>query len=358
MALGIRDKKLISIISAMLKAEVKGIGIPEKGVPQGGILSPLLSNIVLNELDWWIASQWEEMPPKHNRPFIRKDNGKMDKGTIFLAYRERSNLKRHYSEFLGFQLRLHKKRKTKTGRPKYTVKSHITDKAATRIKTMMHKQIKSIQTPVGNRSGHVSVDFWKIGHSTYKSLTARIKGRIKRTGKRILPYVKGKYGESDQLRYVYDTALAPIGYVKHRQPSMLRVAINPYTPEGRAAIHKRLEGIDTRVLSFLMRNPVQDKSVEYNDNRLSLYCGQGGKCAITGQYLEIGLMHCHHIVPLCKGGTDKYANLLFVSDMVHRLIHATTKKTMEELLSILRLDDKQMRKLNKFRIKAGLPEIA
>src|SRR5699024_4245790 len=35
--LGIRDKKLISIISSMLKAEVRGIGIPEKGTPQGGI---------------------------------------------------------------------------------------------------------------------------------------------------------------------------------------------------------------------------------------------------------------------------------------------------------------------------------
>ncbi len=28
---------MLCIISAMLKAEIKGIGIPEKGVPQGGI---------------------------------------------------------------------------------------------------------------------------------------------------------------------------------------------------------------------------------------------------------------------------------------------------------------------------------
>lgn len=35
--MGIRDKTLISVISAMLKAEVAGIGFPEKGTPQGGL---------------------------------------------------------------------------------------------------------------------------------------------------------------------------------------------------------------------------------------------------------------------------------------------------------------------------------
>ena len=35
--LGIRDKKLISILSAMLKGEIAGIGFPERGTPQGGL---------------------------------------------------------------------------------------------------------------------------------------------------------------------------------------------------------------------------------------------------------------------------------------------------------------------------------
>ena len=49
--MGIQYKCLISILSKMLKAEIVGEGIPVKGVPQGGILSPLLANVVLNELE-------------------------------------------------------------------------------------------------------------------------------------------------------------------------------------------------------------------------------------------------------------------------------------------------------------------
>ena len=35
--LGIQDKQLLSVLSKMLKAEIRGIGIPDKGVPQGGL---------------------------------------------------------------------------------------------------------------------------------------------------------------------------------------------------------------------------------------------------------------------------------------------------------------------------------
>ena len=64
-ALGIRDKKLLCIISEMLKAEIVGIGFPEQGCPQGSVISPLFSNVVLNELDWWIVSQWEDIPTRN-----------------------------------------------------------------------------------------------------------------------------------------------------------------------------------------------------------------------------------------------------------------------------------------------------
>ena len=64
--LGIQDKTLLAIISKMLKAEIEGEGFPTRGTPQGGILSPLLANIVLNELDWWIDSQWIGFKSNYN----------------------------------------------------------------------------------------------------------------------------------------------------------------------------------------------------------------------------------------------------------------------------------------------------
>jgi group II intron reverse transcriptase/maturase len=52
----VKDRRLIQVIRRMLKAKVvmpDGVVVStEEGTPQGGPLSPLLSNIVLDELDW------------------------------------------------------------------------------------------------------------------------------------------------------------------------------------------------------------------------------------------------------------------------------------------------------------------
>lgn len=55
----VKDRRLVAIIRRMLKAKVilpDGVVVStEEGTPQGGPLSPLLSNIVLDELDWELA---------------------------------------------------------------------------------------------------------------------------------------------------------------------------------------------------------------------------------------------------------------------------------------------------------------
>ena len=93
-SMGIRDKRLLSIIHKMLTTEVENYGILNKGLPQCGRLSPLLANIVLNEFDWWVSSQWETFKSTHNYDLVRMKNGHeyIDKSGLYRALRTR-NLK-------------------------------------------------------------------------------------------------------------------------------------------------------------------------------------------------------------------------------------------------------------------------
>ncbi len=69
----IADKKLLTLICRFLRAGVMENQLfahTREGVPQGGIISPLLANIYLNEFDKWAVKKWQLAP--YEKQKVRK----------------------------------------------------------------------------------------------------------------------------------------------------------------------------------------------------------------------------------------------------------------------------------------------
>ena len=412
--MGIQDKRVISIISKMLEAEISGIGKPQKGTPQGGILSPLLANIVLNELDHWIASQWRDFEIKEFNPRIAS-NGRLDRGNVYRKLRKKTNLKEMYIvryaddfkivcktyeeaqkvyhatrkwlserlklevseeksriddirkqsvEFLGFRLIAKPKGNT------WSIRSHITDKAKQSIEVNVRKGIENIRnnpTPqeimrynsliLGIQGYYriataVAEDLREIENKLRKHRHNQLKNLGTYRGKPSSLYSK-KYGDRNiKTIYVKGIALYPLNAQTHVNPKGFTQAKCNYTKSGREMIHKDLK-FGTSVLNYLMENIPQDMSIKLADNRISKYLAQYGKCFVSGEILCVRDMELHHVTPKSTGGTDDYKNLIWVTSAIHKLIHATDTDTIRKYLLKTELGDSEMEKLNKLRQTAG-----
>ncbi|WP_313427644.1 group II intron reverse transcriptase/maturase [Siminovitchia terrae] len=405
--LGIKDRRVLTLVQKMLKAPIQGEGVPYKGTPQGGVLSPLLSNIVLNDLDQWVSGQWEQFEPRRNYTYLNKyralkktglkegyivryaDDFKIlcrDLKTAkkwfyavkeYLSVRlgleispEKSkivNLRKKKSEFLGFTIKVVKKRQT------YVANTGIIDKKKADIKLKAKKYIRNIvNNPVARNvqlynsfvlgihnyfkiATHVNIEFKRLAYD----LRTFIYNRMKKVGKYMYPNKAPPsyttfYSKSYRTFRVATIFLFPIPDIKTLYTPNFTQTNTIFSVEGRKKIYSKMDMAVEKEIAKLLRSTLPNRSIEYFDNRISRSSMVKGKCEISGYMLPALLVHCHHHKPLHLGGDDSFRNLRILHKDVHRLVHTTNDNTIRKLIKELDLNKTHIRKVNKFRLMSNL----
>ncbi|MDE0400616.1 MAG: group II intron reverse transcriptase/maturase [Candidatus Poribacteria bacterium] len=309
-----------------------------QGTPQGGVISPMLSNVALSTIDYYIRHHTDNIMVRYADDFVilcksksiakqvKTDISKFLYNTMNLTLSEEKTHITHIKDgfnFLGFTFRKYPRRgiinpkdigdytllvtpeKEKIQNVRASIKTAVKKSIVLPQKTLI-KLLNPILRGWGNYNKYANskVIFNKIDYYVYCTLLRWGKRRHNKSMDWIINKYffenKDVFGNNPSLIKLSDIPI--LNYVK------VKKNVRVYCKDDREYWQKR----DERLMS--------QRFMKY---RKSLYKKQKGKCTeCSYPLLPTDKLHVHHIIPKAEGGTNSHSNLTLTHAECHRELHS------------------------------------
>ena len=331
----IADRRLTDTVYKFLKAgyEEKGrIYRTDMGTPQGGVISPLLANIYLHELDvWWKDNYYHDSKRRYTRrkkglanfmlvryadDFIILSNGTKEatkRMKCFVADYLAEELKLELSQektkvthvddgfdFLGFHIRRYRKGKGVMIKPTKDNIQRMRDKISRVLSRKNHEASVVGVISVLNRMTKGWANYYKFVNSAviFGSLDYYLGMKFQKwyRGKYRMPVRKGTAKANEWMNGSNIISLAKFQHTKVKRYRW-RSLPNPY-------LHMDLKRMSLQPFDMSGWHGKADRDA---DLRLECIKRDQGVCQICKRP-KINLI-AHHVIPLNDGGADSLDNL-------------------------------------------------
>ncbi len=376
-----------TIIGRMLKARIfeQGTQIdPEKGTPQGGILSPMLANVALTTLDRYCKRYDRRSNPivryaddfvivcktKDEAEVIKKDINVMLEDKIGLTLSEEKTQITNVHDgfnFLGFNIR---KQKEKSPYSKYhkigkllmkpqkeKIHAHLRKLKQTLKSNKQAKQESIIRMLNPVLQGWAMYYRFAVSKKIIADVNSELWKKLWRWSKRRHPnktkrwivrrYFTAKTGAKWEFRTkdvtLIDTRKIPIvRYVK------VRSGVRVYDKDEEAIKYWK-KRVYVNALDQIYSNKIE--KLFKRQNGKCYYCGQ----PIEAEQIEKQKIHVHHLNPRSQGGDERLNNLRLFHQQCHTEAHSIMTREQMSYWAKMKGDYARKQKINLFA-KAEMKE--